>query len=368
MSAGFNKIGYFKCLRGMKLKAGAIQVLTILYSYSDQYGGNIHPGVSRLAGDCCMGESTVREHLKLLIDCGLIREEERGGRNWAGRAWASTYRLCVPGSTAEDLDVDDSTAEDLAVDNDSTAEDLAVDNDPQPPDLATQPPDLGHSTAENSAPIKSLSRYLSSREKPSRGEGYVSSAREADPPDQSNIDVHAINGGCGGTGNLSAGVCAISSNGHMPTRIEPSTDLVVADQADDSDDLYLRLGFVPSASERTLNGVTPPSEFCAKHQPSGTEGNCHPCGRARRYRHNQWPYTDPGIQYCTYQAATGELVKQQGRTLGRELQQQAVIEKLSSHPNAAMFGFNPDSAVDRKALEWQLRKDPPGEAIEGEIA
>jgi hypothetical protein len=207
------------------------------------------------------------------------------------------------------------------------------------------------------------------------GEGQVSNAREADPPDQSHIDVHVINGGSSGTGNLSAGVCAISSNGangHMPARIVPGTDLVVADM-DDPDALYVRLGFVRSASEPTFGGITPPSRYCVKHQPSGIDGNCWGCGNARIYHDKTWPGTREGMKYRTYQAAGDELVKQEGRALGRDLRRQAMVEKLSRNPDAAMFGFspdsfNPDSAVDQKMADWLSLKDRPGEAIEGEIA
>lgn len=98
----FNKIAYFECLRGVDFgrNVGALHVLAVLYSYSDAYGGSIRPGVNRLAADCCMAESTVRAHLKLLTERGFIRREYRGGRSGGGRTRASGYRLAIP-STAE---------------------------------------------------------------------------------------------------------------------------------------------------------------------------------------------------------------------------------------------------------------------------
>jgi hypothetical protein len=102
----FNKIAYLECVRGAKIPAGAVQVLVVLYTYSDATGGNIHPGIKRLAGDCRMGESTVSAQLKLLTDRGFIREECRGGRSWDGRKWASVYQLCIPGSPSDNLEVD----------------------------------------------------------------------------------------------------------------------------------------------------------------------------------------------------------------------------------------------------------------------
>jgi Helix-turn-helix domain len=98
VTPAMNKIGYFKSLRGVKLPAGAIHVLTILYSYSDPDGGSIHPGVTRLAGDCDMGESTVKRHLKLLRHEGFLVLDSRGGRSGDGRTRASTYRLAIPNS------------------------------------------------------------------------------------------------------------------------------------------------------------------------------------------------------------------------------------------------------------------------------
>jgi Helix-turn-helix domain len=148
----FNKIGYLKCARGMKLKTAGF-VLAVLYSYSDPDGGNIHPGIKRLAADCCTSESSVSAHLKLLIDRGLIQEEDRGGRSWGGQTWATTYRLCVP-STSENPEVEDghSTSENLEVDHATQPPEL----DTQPPELGSQPPEFRPSTSGISAPTKSL--------------------------------------------------------------------------------------------------------------------------------------------------------------------------------------------------------------------
>jgi len=149
----FNKIAYFKFLRGVKLPGGAAQVLMILYSYSDPSGGSIRPGVKRLAGDCCMGQSTVKEHLKLLRNEGLIVRESDGGRSGDGRSWADTYRLAIPTSTAENSDHEDV----------STSDNLDHENDSHGPDLASHGPDLPLSWSENLDPIKYLSSHLPSR-------------------------------------------------------------------------------------------------------------------------------------------------------------------------------------------------------------
>jgi hypothetical protein len=156
----------------------------------------------------------------------------------------------------------------------------------------------------------------------------------------------------------------MSGNGHTPAWVVQS-DLVVADQTDPAA-VYLALGFVRSAIEPTINGITPPSRYCARHQPNGADGDCHRCGTARVYRTETWPYRPEGVEYRTYQAAADELVKQQGRPLGRELNRQAVVEKLSRNPDAAMFGFGGPS--DQKAADWQLLADlESGAAWEREL-
>lgn len=101
----FNKIAYFECLRGIQLDKGALRVLVDLFTYSDADGGNIYPGIERLAEDCCMGESTVSAHLKLLTERGFIRQEYRGGRKGKPRNYASRYRLCMPPTTSEKSEV-----------------------------------------------------------------------------------------------------------------------------------------------------------------------------------------------------------------------------------------------------------------------
>jgi Helix-turn-helix domain len=162
----FNKIAYFKSLRGVKLPDGAVRVLAILFSYSDPDGGGIRPGVTRLAGDCCMDERSVRRHLTLLADRGFIRQESRGGRSGDGRTRASTYRLCVPDSTGQDSPVDNaSTGQRLPVDNDSQPDNSA----PQPDNSASQPDNSAVSTGQHCPPTKVLPSSLSPSPLPPRG-------------------------------------------------------------------------------------------------------------------------------------------------------------------------------------------------------
>lgn len=158
----FNKIAYFKSLRGAKLPDGAVRVLAILYSYSDAGGGSIRPGIKRLAEDCCMGESTVSRHLALLRACGFLEQEYRGGRRGDGQPRASGYRLAIP-STAHQREVDNaSTAQQREVDKHSQP----LDSESQPLDLKSQPLDSEASTSHQRDPIKvTRSRQLPTRER-----------------------------------------------------------------------------------------------------------------------------------------------------------------------------------------------------------
>lgn len=154
MSDDFNKIAYFKCLRGVKIDRGALHVLVALYTYADADGGNARPGAKRLAEDCLMGESTVRNHLKLLADLGFIRQERRGGRSGDKQVWASTYRLCIPESSSV------STSQDSEVEIRSTSENSAVEAKSQPLSFESQPLSSQRSTSEFSEGTKSLPTQL----------------------------------------------------------------------------------------------------------------------------------------------------------------------------------------------------------------
>ncbi len=89
----FCKFTYLKGLRGL---ATAPQlVLRVLADYADENGRKAHPGIPRLAGDCRMGESTVRRHLKWLEKNGYVVQESRG-HNVGDVALASVYSLTLP--------------------------------------------------------------------------------------------------------------------------------------------------------------------------------------------------------------------------------------------------------------------------------
>lgn len=72
--------------------------------HPDAEGGNIRPGIKRLAQDCRMADSTVKRHLNLLRDRGFVVREDRGGRNGDGSTRASRYRLSIPSSKSQNRD------------------------------------------------------------------------------------------------------------------------------------------------------------------------------------------------------------------------------------------------------------------------
>lgn len=80
-SDGFSKFAYLKALSGHRFPKGdgAFRVLVALLNYADgATGKNAHPGITQLAADCVMGESTVRRHLKWLKANGYVVQESRG--------------------------------------------------------------------------------------------------------------------------------------------------------------------------------------------------------------------------------------------------------------------------------------------------
>lgn len=71
----------------------------IMASYSSPDGSDIFPGNDRLANVTSMADSTVRKHLKILRDAGLIARVTAANRR---RGLSDEYRLTVP-SRVEDL-------------------------------------------------------------------------------------------------------------------------------------------------------------------------------------------------------------------------------------------------------------------------
>ena len=52
--------------------AGQKLVLLMLANYCNSHTGQCNPSHKRLAAECCMGVSTLKNHLQALADAGLI--------------------------------------------------------------------------------------------------------------------------------------------------------------------------------------------------------------------------------------------------------------------------------------------------------
>ncbi|MEC4763821.1 hypothetical protein VT930_11970 [Mycobacterium sherrisii] len=72
--------------------------------------------------------------------------------------------------------------------------------------------------------------------------------------------------------------------------------------------------------EPELGGIVPPSRFCTRHQPCGTDDPCGGCARARKYRDEHWPLTEPGQMYTQWQSTAIAVAKDQGRQDSRMAQ------------------------------------------------
>jgi DNA-binding MarR family transcriptional regulator len=74
-------------------------VALMLAVYADRDGGNIHPGVDRLAAHLECHERTVRRHLSRLAELGLI-EKTFSGSSAGRRRLANCWALTLPADAA----------------------------------------------------------------------------------------------------------------------------------------------------------------------------------------------------------------------------------------------------------------------------
>ena len=82
-----------RCIRRLALGKPTKGVALMLAGYANRDGGNIHPGVDRLAANLERDESTVRRHLTRLAKLGLIEKTSSGssaGRRGRADCWALT--------------------------------------------------------------------------------------------------------------------------------------------------------------------------------------------------------------------------------------------------------------------------------------
>jgi DNA-binding MarR family transcriptional regulator len=88
-----------RCLRRFALGTPTKAVALMLASYADRDGGNIHPGVDRLAANLECHERTVRRHLTRLAERGLI-EKTFSGSSAGRRRRADCWALTLPADPA----------------------------------------------------------------------------------------------------------------------------------------------------------------------------------------------------------------------------------------------------------------------------
>jgi len=88
-----------RVIRRLALGTTTKAVALMLASYADGDGGNIHPGVDRLAAELECHERTVRRHLSRLAELGLI-EKTFSGSSAGRRRLADCWALTVPTDAA----------------------------------------------------------------------------------------------------------------------------------------------------------------------------------------------------------------------------------------------------------------------------
>jgi DNA-binding transcriptional ArsR family regulator len=91
-----------RCLRRLALGTPTKAVALMLASYADRDGGNIHPGVDRLAANLECHERTVRRHLTRLAELGLI-EKTFSGSSAGRRRLADCWALTLPADPATSI-------------------------------------------------------------------------------------------------------------------------------------------------------------------------------------------------------------------------------------------------------------------------
>ena len=96
---GTGRFEWERCIRRLTLGASTKGVALMLAGYANRDGGNIHPGVDRLAAELECHERTVRRHLSRLAELGLI-EKTFSGSSAGRRRLADCWALTVPDDAA----------------------------------------------------------------------------------------------------------------------------------------------------------------------------------------------------------------------------------------------------------------------------
>jgi hypothetical protein len=101
----FDKHEWVKAVRGADISSSEYRVLLNVYSYTNGAGERAYPSVARLAQDCRLSESSVKNSLRALEKMAWLRKVKRGGRSGNGTTRATEYALAYPISTGNELPV-----------------------------------------------------------------------------------------------------------------------------------------------------------------------------------------------------------------------------------------------------------------------
>lgn len=168
----FSKLKYLKGIHGVKISPPAFRVWVTVFNHSNEEGKKAHPGVARLAEECCLSASTVRRALKELEGAGWLWQKSRGHRLGNGAKHASEYWLTTP-----------STVRTGAIEADSQEVNSAV---------STVQNEISTVQNEESLPFKSEFSIVHSYEPPSDHSTTDHGASDYVLPDQVTSEARAI--------------------------------------------------------------------------------------------------------------------------------------------------------------------------------
>ncbi|MGY4103454.1 hypothetical protein ACW2Q0_28405 [Nocardia sp. R16R-3T] len=80
-------------LRRLTLPPGAKYTALMAITYGDLDGSRVFPGVKKLARVMCVGEASVKRHMRVLREVGLIERVKQGNRH---AEESDEYRITLP--------------------------------------------------------------------------------------------------------------------------------------------------------------------------------------------------------------------------------------------------------------------------------
>jgi hypothetical protein len=107
MASG-QKLTWYKQLRGADLTPTQDWLLTLLSTYTNEHGGNAHPGIDRLMADSGLSKSQVHRTLRELEGKGAIAVVQKGGGRLSGSALgaATVYCILIPRQRSNSVESD----------------------------------------------------------------------------------------------------------------------------------------------------------------------------------------------------------------------------------------------------------------------